>query len=162
MVPLILSWTAKPRDIGCKSEVWVHNYSLSLSLNSGLWSWDTRVMRNLYPHGAPCKPELRAQNSDPYTASDAVRAPFPNPKVLSCWAHSLINLYLLGILVGIGKTSGKKTDKDLVWWYMPVIPVLGRLRQEGCWVWGQPELHSKTLSFKNRNIRFLGSSGSGL
>jgi hypothetical protein len=31
-----------------------------------------------------------------------------------------------------------------VWWYMPVIPALRRLRQEESQVQGQPGLHSKT------------------
>jgi dolichol kinase len=38
------------------------------------------------------------------------------------------------------------------WWRMPLIPALGRQRQEDFWVPGQPGLHRETLlSRKNKN-----------
>jgi hypothetical protein len=45
----------------------------------------------------------------------------------------------------------KKTyKKSWVWWVTPVIPALRRLLAEGPQVQGQPELHSETLSQKNK------------
>jgi hypothetical protein len=42
-----------------------------------------------------------------------------------------------------GKFKHLRTFISQVWWHTPLIPALGRQRQEDFWVWGQPGLQSE-------------------
>jgi hypothetical protein len=58
--------------------------------------------------------------------------------VCSLWILWLLGWSYKVILIGI-----LKTIKGRAWWHMPLIPALGRQRQAGFWVQGQPGLQSE-------------------
>jgi hypothetical protein len=39
--------------------------------------------------------------------------------------------------------ENQEPNLSWVWWRTPLIPALGRQRQEDFWVWGQPDLQSE-------------------